>query len=53
VQKNYGNEALKYSKFLFGNLDLEMDGSWKMTREVAVQTRLELTKTLLLLLLVY
>jgi hypothetical protein len=44
VEKNYGNEALNYSKFLFGYLDLEMDGSWKkMTRKEAVQTRLELT----------
>jgi hypothetical protein len=43
VQKAYGNEAVNRSKVLGGILDFETEGSWqKMTREMAVQNRLEL-----------
>jgi len=39
VQKAYGNEALNRSNVLGGILDFETE---KITREVAVQNRLEL-----------
>jgi hypothetical protein len=43
VQKAYGNEAVNRSNVLGGVLDSETDESWwKMTREVAIQNRLEL-----------
>jgi hypothetical protein len=43
VQKAYGNEALNRSNvFRLYLLDFETEGSWKKTREVAVQNRLEL-----------
>jgi hypothetical protein len=43
VQKAYRNEAVNRSNVLGGILDFETEGSWKkMTREVAVQNRLEL-----------
>jgi len=52
VQKAYENEVLNRSNFLGGIIDFETEGSWKkMTREVAVQNRLELRYTLLLLLI--
>jgi hypothetical protein len=43
VQRAYWNVVLNRSKFLGCILDYETEGSWKkMTREVAVQNRLEL-----------
>jgi hypothetical protein len=43
VHKAYGKGDLNRSNFLGGILDFETEGGWyKMTREVAVQNRLEL-----------
>jgi len=43
VQKAYGNDALNRSNVLGGILNFETERSWqKMTRDVAVQNRLEL-----------
>jgi len=41
----------KVQTFLDGILDFEKERSWYMTRDLAVQNRLELRQTLLLLLI--
>jgi hypothetical protein len=53
VQEACGNEALNRSNFLSGIHHFVTEGSWWITREVAVQNQLELRKTLLLLLPIY